>query len=170
MVLFLKILAPNKYWDKKCDFHDKYLTRDGQEMTFHDFGLSFRHVKIPLNQSSSVISIFPLSLPYGQTESYSNTDCLNSLVQKRADFEYFQNLSCPFKRFEKWTDTGNKFNFRRSRKREYVRILASSWMFWTILRSGLRTSDWVFHMYIQTMHRNLLNNFYIQVDTAMPRS
>ena len=93
----------------------------------------------------------------GQNKSHSNTDCLNSLVQKRADFEYFQNLSCLFKRFEKWTDTGNKFNFRRSRKREYVRILASSWMFWTILRSGLRTSDWVFHMYIQTMHRNLLS-------------
>ena len=41
MVLFLKIQAPNENWDKKCDFLDKYLTRDGQEIDLSWPGLKF---------------------------------------------------------------------------------------------------------------------------------
>ena len=121
MVLFLKIPVPNKYWDRKCDFHDKYLTRDGQEndLVWPRLKFSTRQNSMELEQLGH-LNIFTiqssLSPPSGEKWPHLNTDCLNSLVQKRADFEYFQNLSCLFKRFEKWTDTGNKFNFRRSRK------------------------------------------------------
>ena len=128
MVLFLKIPVPNKYWDRKCDFHDKYLTRDGQEndLVWPPLKFSTRRNSMELEQLGhlNILTIHSsLSPPSGKKWPHWNTDCLNSLVQKRADFEYFQNLSCLFKRFEKWTDTGNKFNFRRSRKtwiRPYV--------------------------------------------------
>ena len=57
--------------------------------------------------------------PWSQTERFILRELGTSKFNdpKRADFQYFENLSCLFNFFEKkWSDTGNKFYFRRSRK------------------------------------------------------
>ena len=83
MVLFLKFQMSNKYWDKKCDFYDKYLTKDGQEND-----LRWPELKFSTRQNSLELEhgrISPKSRNSATRYEYSNTSCREG--------SFFENLN-----------------------------------------------------------------------------